>query len=104
MRTLLRMTAEINAGNTAIADGTLPTVIKDTMDRLKPEAAYFYSDNGNRAGLMIFDLKDVSDIPSIAEPLFTILKAKVEFIPVMNADELQKGLKSAIKTQYSTVQ
>ncbi|ANE50743.1 hypothetical protein [Flavisolibacter tropicus] len=104
MRTLLKFTSDITAGNTAIADGRLPAVIKDTMDRLKPEAAYFFAENGNRTGLLVFDLKDVSDIPSIAEPLFITLKAKVEFIPVMNADDLQKGLKTAVKTKYVTEQ
>jgi hypothetical protein len=49
---------------------------------------------------LVFDLKDPSDIPTIAEPLFMILKAKVEFTPVMNADDLQKGLKAAVKSQY----
>jgi hypothetical protein len=78
MRTLLRITMEINAGNAAIADGTLPSVLKDTMDRIQPEVAYFCSENGNKAGIMVFDLKDVSEIPGIAEPLFLTLKAKVE--------------------------
>jgi hypothetical protein len=40
----------------------------------------------------VFDLKDPSEIPSIAEPFFLNFNAKVAFCPVMNAEDLQKGL------------
>jgi hypothetical protein len=43
---------------------------------------------------MVFDLKDPSEIPAIAEPFFLNLNAKVEFSPVMNAEDLKKGLES----------
>jgi hypothetical protein len=45
--------------------------------------------------MMFFDMKDTSDIPVIAEPLFAALHAEVELIPVMNLEELQKGLAAA---------
>lgn len=37
-------------------------------------------------------MKDASQIPDIAEPLFTALNAKVEFFPAMDTNELSKGL------------
>jgi len=40
-------------------------------------------------------VKDASDIPSIVEPLFVGLNARVELLPVMNADDLKKGLSIA---------
>lgn len=92
MRTMIRITVPVEAGNKSITNGTLPKTIADTMDKLRPEAAYFFSDRGVRTGIMIVDFKDVSDIPAIAEPLFMAFNAAVEFIPVMNADELKKGL------------
>jgi hypothetical protein len=104
MRTLLRFTVDTNAGNAAIKNGALPAVIKETIDRIKPEAAYFFAENGNRTGLMVFDLKDASDIPLIAEPLFINFNAKVEFIPAMNVEDMQKGVKQAVKAQYETAQ
>ena len=97
MRTMIRITVPVDAGNKAIKDGTLPKTIADTMERLKPEAAYFFTDRGVRTGIMVVDFKDVSDIPSIAEPLFMGFDAAVEFIPVMNADELKKGLSKAMQ-------
>ena len=91
MRTLLVVITDIAASNKAIIDGSLPKLIQSTMDRLKPEAAYFYTIDGHRACSMVFDLKDPSEIPIIAEPLFQGLNAKVDFRPVMNIEELQKG-------------
>ena len=98
MRTLLRATLNVEASNRAIIDGTLPKIMKDTADRLQPEATYFTTIDGCRACFMVFDLKDPSDIPSIAEVFFLNLNAKVEFTPVMNADDLQKGLDKWQKT------
>lgn len=86
---------DIAAGNKAIKDGSLAQLIQSTTQRLQPEASYFFTVDGNRSCFMVFDLKDLSDIPVIAEPLFQGLNAKVEFLPVMNAEDLQKGLQNA---------
>ncbi len=97
MRTLLRVTSEVAASNKALLDGTLGKIIQEVMEKIQPEASYFLTNEGCRSGLMVFDLKDPSDIPSIAEPFFLGLNAKVEFSPVMNADELKKGLEKIQK-------
>jgi hypothetical protein len=41
---------------------------------------------------MVVDLKESSEIPSIAEHFFSRLNAAVELIPVMNAEDLREGL------------
>ena len=92
MRTLLKATMEVTASNNAILDGSLPKIMQTTMEKLKPESAYFTAIDGCRSCLIVFDLKDPSEIPSIAEPFFLHLNAKVDFSPVMNADDLKKGL------------
>lgn len=94
MRTLLKATLEVTAANKAIMDGTLPKLMQATMEKLKPEASYFTAIDGCRTCLIVFDLKDPSEIPVIAEPFFMQLNAKVEFSPVMNADDLKKGLEA----------
>jgi len=83
---------EVMASNKAIMDGSLSKLMQTTMEKLKPEASYFTTIDGCRACFIVFDLKDPSDIPSIAEPFFLNLNAKVEFSPVMDADDLKKGL------------
>lgn len=92
MRCMLKIEMNTEAGNKAITDGTLPKILQQVMDRAKPEAAYFGTETGSRTAFIFFDLADPSDIPMIAEPAFMSLNAKVTFMPVMNQDDLQKGL------------
>jgi hypothetical protein len=92
MRMMLKVSMPVESGNTAVKDGLLKKVLEESMARLKPEAAYFFAENGCRTAMMIFDLADASDIPSVAEPFFTALSAAVTLVPVMNAEDLGKGL------------
>jgi hypothetical protein len=91
MRMMIKWTVPADQGNKAIDSGALEKSVQSMMDDLKPEAAYFMAWDGRRAGMMFFDMKDPSQIPLIAEPLFHTLNAEVEFVPVMNAEDLQKA-------------
>jgi hypothetical protein len=62
------------------------------LGALHPEAAYFGPENGVRTAYVVFDLHDPSQLPALTEPLFSKLKATVEMFPVMNQEDLQKGL------------
>ena len=92
MRTMLRWTVPAARGNEAIKDGSLAKTMEGLMEQLKPEAAYFMTWEGKRSGMMVFDMTEPSQIPVIAEQLFIPLDAEVEFMPVMNADDLKKAL------------
>ncbi len=92
MRMMLRWTVPVERGNEAIKDGSLARTLESLMEELKPEAAYFWPEAGERGGMMVFDMTDPSQIPQIAEPLFLNVDAAVEFAPVMNADDLKKAL------------
>ncbi|MFC1402627.1 MULTISPECIES: DUF3303 family protein [Streptacidiphilus] len=86
---------DTEAGNKAIKDNSLPTIMKSALEGLKPEAVYFGAADGLRTGFFVFDLKDPSDIPSVAEPFFQGLGAKVSFTPVMSFEDVQAGLQRA---------
>jgi hypothetical protein len=92
MRMMMKVKMDTEAASRAIEDGSLPKLLEETMGRLQPEAAYFGPEGGVRTAFIIFDLKDPSDIPSISEPLFRGAKATIEMLPVMNREDLQKGL------------
>ena len=92
MRTMLKISIPAKSGNQAIQDGSLPRIIQSTLESLKPEAAYFFPEDGKRTSILIFDLKDPTQIPVVAEPFFMGLEAEVKLIPVMNAQDLQAGL------------
>lgn len=94
MRTMLRWTMPVEKGNDMVEDGTMGKLIESVMAMTKPESAYFYADGGERSAMLVFDLKESSDIPRIAETLFREANAAVEFIPVMSAEDLKKGLRS----------
>ena len=95
MRMMMKVSIPIEAGNQAIKDGSLVRAIQSTTERLKPEAAYFLTSEGDRTALFFFNMDDSSQIPAFAEPLFTALNASLTLSPVMNADDLQKGLAAA---------
>ncbi len=97
MRMLLKASMEVNAGNKAIKSGTLPKLMQELMEDLKPEAAYFTACGGKRTAFIFFDMKESSQIPSIAERFFMELNAEVEFTPAMNSEDLKKGLEAASK-------
>ena len=89
---MLKFLLPVEKGNAAIEDGTIARTLESIMTTLKPEAAYFTSFDGKRGGLIFFDLADPSQIPEVIEPLFLNLHAAAELTPVMNADDLRKGL------------
>ena len=89
MRMLLRVSIPVEAGNAAAKAGTLGTTIGRILADLKPEAAYFFADDGGqRSGSIVFDLKDTSQIPAVAEPWFLAFNATVSLRPVMNPQDL----------------
>ncbi|MEU4169392.1 DUF3303 family protein [Streptomyces sp. NPDC026665] len=92
MRVMLKATMDTDRTNELIRSGELPKLMQKTMDRLKPESAYFTAHEGSRTCYMVFDMQDSSQMPVIAEPFFMTLGARVEFTPVMNAEDLHKGL------------
>jgi len=96
MRMMLKIIIPTESGNRAIRDGTLAKLLEGTMSRLEAEAAYFVAEGGLRSAMIFFDMRDSADIPRIVEPLFMRIDAEVELLPVMNADDLRKGLKAAM--------
>ena len=92
MRMMLRFTLPVEKGNQAYKDGSLGKTLETIMAKFKPEAAYFGPTDGKRGGMIFFDLAEPSQIIEIAEPLFSGLNAAIEIVPVMNGDDLKKGM------------
>jgi hypothetical protein len=95
MRIMLRFTLPVEKGNQAFKDGSLGKTLESLMNKFKPEAAYFTPMDGKRAGMMFFDIAEPSQIVEAVEPLFANLNASVDIVPVMNGDDLRKGLGKA---------
>lgn len=104
MRCLMKVSIPVESGNRAVTEGTLGSTIESLCSEMKPEAAYFLSEHGQRTGFLFFDLKDSSQIPSLAEPWFLAFNAGVKFQPCMNAEDLKKaapGIERAVKNHNS---
>lgn len=100
MRVLLKATMPVEFGNKAITDGSLGKTIQSILEDQKPEAAYFTAEGGQRTAHIFLDLKNVSDIPGIAEPWFLAFNAKIEIIPAMNVQDLaaaMPGIEAAVR-------
>ena len=92
MRVMLKATLDTEKSNEALRSGKLPDMMRETIERLHPEAAYFGPLGGRRTCLLVLDVEDSSQIPPIGEQFFSQFDAEVEMTPVMNADDLRKGL------------
>jgi hypothetical protein len=106
MRMLMKVSFPVEAGNAAARNNTLGSTVKGILDDLKPEAAYFVADEkGERCGYIVFDMKETSQIPSIAEPWFLAFNASITMTPAMNPQDLAtaaSGIERAVNKYGKT--
>ena len=95
MRMLLKGSIPVEKGSETYQNGALQRTIQSAAQALKPEAMYFFPENGRRTFLMVFDMEGSWQLPAIVEPLFEELDASVLVTPVMNGDDLERGMKEA---------
>jgi hypothetical protein len=95
MRVMMTVSFPTETFNDNLKNGTMQRILQNFVQEYKPEACYFSTnDEGERGGIFVLDIKDSSEMPKIAEPLFQELDARVTFKPCMNLDDLRKGLSS----------
>lgn len=97
MRTMMKVSIPVEAGNRAIKEGMLAKTVMSFVDAMKPETAFFAAEGGKRTAYFVFDLPDPTMIPSVAEPFFTNLGASIDMSPVMNLAEMKTGVEKAMK-------
>ncbi|MFH9012671.1 hypothetical protein ACH4C6_14935 [Streptomyces sp. NPDC017943] len=92
MRVLLKACMDTEKANEAIRNGTMGKLLQESLELIKPEAAYFTSENGRRTAFMVFDMQDSAQMPVLSEPFFLNLGAEITYTPVMNVEDVQRGL------------
>lgn len=92
MRMMMRLTMPVEKGNEAIASGAWDQTLDQIIERLKPEAAYFYLEGGRRAAAFIYEGESADEMAVINEPIFQALNAAIEQQPVLTAADLGKAL------------
>lgn len=91
MRMLMNVRLPLEPFNTLVREGTAGAAINEIMAEIKPEAVYFTEQQGCRGAIIIVDVKEPSQVPSLAEPLFLKFNAHCEFHIVMSPDDLAKA-------------
>ncbi|MCP3850058.1 MAG: hypothetical protein GY694_07460 [Gammaproteobacteria bacterium] len=88
MRLILRFSIPVQKGNEAASDGSMAQALRELIEKVKPEAAYFHLDDGQRAGTIVFEASEHPQMAAINEPLFVKLNAKIDIQPAIGLDEL----------------
>jgi len=100
MRCMVKISWDVEAGNALARAGKISSTVQSILEELKPEAAYFTAEGGNRTSILIVDINDASELPAIAEPWFLAVNAHVEVLPVMLPEDLAKAgprIEAAVK-------
>jgi hypothetical protein len=100
MKTIMIVSLPHQKFNAAVKDGTAGAKLKKLMDAIKPEAAYFTELCGKRTGILVVNLSDASQIPSLAEPWFLTFEADVQFRPTMTPADLERAGLDKIGKQW----
>jgi hypothetical protein len=81
-------------GTEALKAGRIDKLLGQLMEDLKPEAAYFYPENGLRSGHLIVNMDNSTQVLEYGERLWVGLGGEVEMTPVMAPEDIMAGLSS----------
>jgi len=91
MRMLLTAEFPHEPFNALVRQGKAGETIQRVVEAIKPEAAYFTEQDGKRGAIFVVDLKESSQVPALAEPLFLSFNADCKFRIVMSPEDLAKA-------------
>lgn len=92
MRHMIKFSIPVDEGNGLVKSGKIGENFQSIMEDFKPEASYFFTENGQRSGLMILNITDSADLVKVVESFWFGLHADVSVTPVLNGEDLAKGL------------
>lgn len=101
MRMLMQIKFPLEPFNSAVRDGSAGHKIQKILEAIKPEAAYFSEQDGHRGGVLVVNMKEASDIPSLAEPWFLTFNAHVEFRIAMTPEDLAHANLDALGKKWA---
>ena len=97
MRFMIEFSVPTQHGNEVVRSGKIDKIFKKLGEEFKPEAMYFYPADGLRAGCIFLKSDNPAICAAVGERLWFGLQAQVKVTPVMNGEELGKGLSDLAK-------
>jgi uncharacterized protein DUF3303 len=101
MRFVMKVSIPVEKFNAAVRDGSAGKKLQQILDDTKPEAVYFWEEDGKRGGIMVVNLEKASQIPAFAEPWFLSFDASVAFHPCMTPQDLAAAGLDALGKKYA---
>ena len=91
MRMMLKILIPVEHGNRAAKDGSMKQALDNLFEELKPEAAYFVMEDGDRCAIFVYEVQETYQLLDIHEPLFAAMGARIFETPALTYDDLTKG-------------
>lgn len=88
---LLRVTFPNEQFNAQIKKGTIGKTLEKILGELKPDAAYFTLDDGERSVLLIVNIDKPNEYVRYAEPFFLQFNARIKYEIAMTPEELKNA-------------
>lgn len=88
MRILLNVEMPHEPFNTLAREGIAGNKLRQILETLRPEAAYFTEMDGKRTGILVVEIDKASEVPRIAEPFFLTFNADVRMRVCMTPEDL----------------
>jgi hypothetical protein len=93
MKFLVRLHMPTEHGNKMLQDpNAFQKKMESVLNQIKPEAVYFAPIESEGGIYMIVNIPSADMIAGIAEPLWMTFNSKLDFTPLMELSDLQKGL------------
>jgi hypothetical protein len=97
MKLMFTITFPTERFNAVAKAGNLGQKMMSIIEETKPVSIYF-SGQGTRGAVAVYDIKDDSQIPSICEPWFFTFNAGIDFSIAMSPEDLGKsGIEDLVK-------
>ncbi len=88
MKYLVKVTLPSEA-SASIRDGSIMEKMQRIFNEMKPEAAYFVTENGRRTQYIVVNADDVKSLPSMAEPWWLLFNADVDILPAFTLQDME---------------
>lgn len=100
MKMILRVTIPNEQFNSQIKKGTIGNTLEKILGDLKPDAAYFTLEDGERSILLIVNINKPNEYVRYAEPFFLEFNARIKYEIAMTPEELKSSGVEDIGKKY----